>query len=197
MAHLPVNHRAQPFYRLLAGAIGVYLLVFGVAGLVETWGAPAFDRDDNWVVLGLQTNPAFSVMSILAGAVVAGASMYGRNADHFINLWGGIAFLLAGILMLALLRTELNVLNFAVINCVVSFLIGGVLLLAGLYGKVGPRELQEAEDRLRHGQAGQPEKPGEREPAPGTEPGERPTDVEQRTDVSVDSDPAHDGSDRR
>jgi hypothetical protein len=186
MAHLPVNHPAQPLYRLLSAGIALYILVFGVASIVVTWGRPVFDRGDTWV-LGLQTNPAFGILSTVAGLVLLGGGAYGRNVDHFINLWGGVAFLLAGIFMLLLLRTEANLFNFAVVNVAVSFLIGVLLLLAGLYGKVGPRELQESEDRLRHGQAGTTR--------PGTAPGERAADVEARTDVPTGADAAQDGTD--
>lgn len=145
MAHLPVNHPARPFLRFLAGLVGLYILVFGIAGLVETWGLSFFSREETWV-LGLQTNPAFSILSILAGAVVLGGALIGRNVDHFINLFGAVVFLVAGIVMMTLLRTEANLLNFDMINVIVSFVIGMVLLVAGLYGKVGPRELAEAEE---------------------------------------------------
>jgi hypothetical protein len=53
--------------------------------------------------------------------------------------------------MLTLLRTDANLLNFAMANCIVSFVIGMALLHAGLYGKTGPQELADAEERLRHG----------------------------------------------
>jgi hypothetical protein len=165
MAHLPVNHPGRRFYRTLAGLIGLYILVFGIGGAVVTWGAPFFDRADTWV-LGLQTNPAFSLLSIAAGTVLLGGAGYGRNVDHFINLVGGGVFLVAGLVMLAVQRTELNLLNFAVVNCVVSFLIGVALLLAGMYGKTGPAELAEAEERLRRGD---PDQPSE-QPASGARP---------------------------
>jgi hypothetical protein len=156
MAHLPVNHPARPFYRVLVALIGLYLLGFGIAGYLETRDLPIFERGEFWV-LGLQTNPVFSILSILAGLVVFGGAVYGRNVDHFINLTGGVGFLVAGLLMLSVLRTDANLLNFAVANCVVSFLIGLVLLTAGLYGKTGPAELAAAEDQLRHGEIGQPD----------------------------------------
>lgn len=154
MAHLPVNHPARPFYRVLSAAAGLYVLVFGVVGAVETRDLSWFDRSDTWA-MGLQTNPAFSVLSIVAGVVLFGGALYGRNVDHFLNLAGGGVFLVAGIAMLALLRTDANLLNFAIANCIVSFVIGLVLLTAGLYGKTGPRELAEAEDKLRHGELGE------------------------------------------
>jgi hypothetical protein len=150
MAHLPVNHPARPLLRVLAAVVGLYVLIFGIAGLVDTWGLSFFNRDENWV-LGLRTNPAFSVLSVVAGAVLVAGAAYGRNIDHFINLTGGVVFLVAGMLMMTLLRTEANLLNFAMPNCIVSFLIGLGLLQAGLYGKTGPRELAEAEHQLRHG----------------------------------------------
>lgn len=151
MAHLPVNHPVRPLTRVLGALIGLYILIFGIAGLADTWGASFFDRGEHWV-LGLRTNPAFSVLSILAGAVLVAGAAYGRNVDHFINLVGGVGFLLAGIVMMTLLRTDGNLLNFAMPNCIVSFLIGLALLYAGMYGKTGPRELADAEDLLRHGE---------------------------------------------
>ena len=153
MAHLPVNHPAQPLFRVLAGMVALFVLIFGIAGAIETWGLPLFDRGDHWV-LGLRTNPAFSLLSIVVGAVVLGGAIYGHNVDHFINLWGGAAFLVAGIVMLTVLRTELNVLNFAVRNCIVSFLIGLAMMLAGLYGKIGPPDYQREQDEFRHGSDG-------------------------------------------
>jgi hypothetical protein len=158
MAHLPVNHAGRPFFRVLAGVISLYILAFGSYGFLATRGESFFARGDTWV-LGLQTNPAFSILSIVAGAVLLFGTVYGRNLDHFIYLVGSVVFLVAGLVMLTLLHTGANLLNFAVANCAGSFLIGMALLLAGLYGKVGSRELAEAEDRLRHGErtAGEPD----------------------------------------
>lgn len=187
MAHLPVNHPARPVYRVIAGGIGLYILAFGILGLVDTWGQPVFDRGDHWA-LGLQTNPAFSVLSIVAGAVILSGAVYGHNVDHFVNLWGSIVFLVAGIVMMTLLRTEANLLNFALINSVVSFIIGVALLLAGLYGKEGSRELEEAEEHLRHGELGA---------AQAEESAQQPSDVEERTDVPSDDHEMGDTSGRR
>lgn len=151
MAHIPVNHPARPFYRTLAAATSLYVLGFGIVGLIETWGRPLFDRGDTWA-LGLQTNPAFSFLSIGAGLVLLGAAVYGRNIDHFLHIGGSVVFYVSGFIMMALLRTDLNFLNFSMRNCIVSYLIGTVFLLAGLYGKVGNREFAEAEDSYRHGE---------------------------------------------
>lgn len=149
MAHLPVNHPARPFLRFVAGAIGLYVLAFGVTGFVATRGESFFAREDTWS-LGLATNPAFSVLSILAGAVLLGGALVGRNAAHLINLTGAVVFLVAGIAMMALLHSDANLLNFEMPNVIVSLLIGLLLLHAGLYTKVGPAELAAAEERFRH-----------------------------------------------
>lgn len=166
-SHLPVNHPARPMLRLLAGAIGCFILAFGILGLVQTWGLPFFDRGDNWA-LGLRTNPAFSALSVLAGAVLLGGAVYGRNIDHLINLGGGVLFLLSGLFMMTLLHTEANLLNFSMTNCTVSFLIGMALLWAGLYGRTGPPELAEAEEELRKGPQ---TSPGHEDPREHGEPG--------------------------
>lgn len=147
--HLPINHRFRPHWRLLAGLCGAYLLAFGVLGVVDTAGLPLFDRGDTYV-LGLRTNPAFAWLSLIAGGVVLLAAFVGRDLGQWANLGAGGLFLLAGLGMLALLQTPQNLLNFAVSTCVVSLLIGTVLLTAGLYGKVGTPEQSAAEEVLRH-----------------------------------------------
>jgi len=136
MSHYPVNHPLRPVYRILAALAGVYILVFGVVGAVRAVGAPMFDRSD--LVLGLRTNLAFALMSIGAGAVILLAWFVGRNVDRAVNLWGGVGFMTVGTALLALLHTELNVLNFSMATVIVSFAIGLLLFTAGLYGLSGP-----------------------------------------------------------
>jgi len=150
MAHIPVNHHLRPLYRVLAAFSGIYVLVFGVVGLVETSGSPAFDRA-NTVALGLRTNLAFSVLSLVVGAIVLLCVVIGRNLDFYSNLGVGTLFVVAGMAMLTLMRTDANVLNFSMSTCIVSFIIGLVLFTAGLYGRVGSAAAAAAEEAYRHG----------------------------------------------
>lgn len=150
MVHLPVNHPLRPLYRTLAAFAGAYILVFGIVGLVETWGTPLFGRQPTWV-LGLRTNLAFSLLSIVAGAVVLVAAVIGRNVARTVNLVAGVVFLLAGLFMMALLQTELNLLNFTIATCVMSFIFGLTFGIAGLFGKVGTGADVLAEEAFRHG----------------------------------------------
>lgn len=147
--HLPINHRLSGFYRFLAALAGIFLLVFGIVGVAQTSGDPLFDRADV-SALGLRTNLAFSVLSIVVGAIVLLGALIGRNLAHYLNLFAGAVFWLAGLAMLLLLQTKANFLNFEVATCVVSFLIGTLLVLAGLYGKRGTRDEAAAEDDFRH-----------------------------------------------
>ena len=137
MSHYPVNHPLRPFYRVLAALAGLYVLVFGVVGTVRTLGAPLFDRSDV-VVLGLRTNLAFALMSIGAGVVILLAWFVGRNVDRAVFIWGGVGFMTVGTALLALLHTELNVLNFSMPTVIVSFSLGMLLFTAGMYGLSGP-----------------------------------------------------------
>jgi Domain of unknown function (DUF4383) len=149
MAHTPVNHQFGRFFRTMAGLVGAYILLFGILGAAQTWGDDLFARDGTWV-LGLRTNLAFAILSVVAGAVIVLAALVGGNLPHVVNLYGGWVFLGAGMLMLLVLQTDANFLNFSVTTCVVSFLIGLALLTAGLYGKVGPVDAAEAEEAFRH-----------------------------------------------
>jgi hypothetical protein len=154
--HLPVNHRLRPLYRCLAGLAGAYVLAFGIAGAIQTAGHPLFDQNDTASVLGLRSNLGFAILSIVVGVIVFGGALTGGNADHFVNLAGGVVFLAAGMLMMTLLQTDANFLNFQMSTCIVSFLIGLVLLTAGLYGKVGTNAEQVREEQFRTHRAADP-----------------------------------------
>jgi hypothetical protein len=151
MAHIPINHPLRPLYRALSGLIGLYVLVFGIVGYVRTSDLDFFTRHGEWA-LGLRTNPAFSVLSIIAGLAVVAGTLIGRNVFVLVNLVAGIVFLVAGIAMMTLLQTDANILAFSMVNCIMSFIFGMVFLAAGLYGKVGSTDDEAAEQLFRTGQ---------------------------------------------
>ena len=148
MSHIPVNHRLRQFYRGVAILVGLYLLIFGIVGVIQCAGDPFFDRGDV-TVLGLHTNMAFALLSIAAGAVVLVGAVMGRNADHFINMAMGGLFMFVGVFGLIIIRSDLNKLNFTVATCVVSSLLGTALLIAGLYGKTGTEDDAKREEEWR------------------------------------------------
>jgi uncharacterized protein DUF4383 len=151
MAHIPINHPLRPVYRALAGLAGLYVLLFGIIGFAQTRGLELFAQQDLPWVLGLRTNPAFSYLSIVAGIVLLGGVVVGGNVHRSVNLAGGLVFLVAGIAMMTLLQTDANIFGFSMVNCIVSFVIGIVLLAAGLYGKVGTPDRAQAEEAFRRG----------------------------------------------
>lgn len=149
MAHFPVNHPARPLYRAFSGLVGLYILVFGIVGVVECWGDPLFDRDGHWV-LGLRTNLAFALVSVLFGTfLLVGASRRRGNLGHYMNLTAGVVFLVTGLAMMTVLQTDANFLNFSMSTVIVSMLFGLVLFATGLYDKVGPPEHADAEENFR------------------------------------------------
>jgi hypothetical protein len=150
MSHLPVNHHLRPLYRVLAGACGLYILLFGIVGSSRTASYGIFTQDGLPTVLGLRANFAFALLSIVAGAVIVLGAVLGGNLDRWVNLVAGVVFLVAGMAMMTLLRSPLDFLGFTMATCVVSFLIGLLLLTAGLYGRVGPHHVHEREERFRH-----------------------------------------------
>ncbi|WP_346536627.1 DUF4383 domain-containing protein [Micromonospora sp. DPT] len=148
MAHFPVNHPARPLYRVVAGLIGLYILVFGVWGVFETWGQPLFDRGPNWA-LGLRTNLAFSLVSVVFGIVLMIGASRRSNLGHYMNLTAGAVFMVTSLAMMSVLQTTANFLNFSMSTVIVSMLFGLLLLATGLYDKVGTDEHAEEERRRR------------------------------------------------
>src|SRR5688572_4254961 len=116
--HTPVNHPLRPLYRVIGGLAGLYVLLFGIVGLMETSGADFFGRSGE-TALGLHTNRAFALLSIVAGVVILGGTVIGRDIDQKINMVGGYAFMVIGMAMLAVMETDANILNFSVATCVV------------------------------------------------------------------------------
>jgi len=136
MAHYPVNHPLRQLYRLVAALIGLYYTAFGVIGLARTAGDPFFDRGDVGV-LGLRTNFAMSLLALLGGLAVIVAAAIGRNIHHWVSMVGGWALVALGVVTMAFLQTDANILNVAMAN-VVTYLVTGLLLItSGLYGRVG------------------------------------------------------------
>src|SRR2546429_8937396 len=137
ISHLPVNHPLRPLYRVVAGLVGAYSLVFGIAAFSGTRGTPLFAHTNLPWVLGLRANLAFALLSIVSGAVLVVCAVIGRNLDFLVNTLGGLLFMVVGMLMLGLLQTDLNILDYTVATCVVSFVIGMIRFTAGLYARAG------------------------------------------------------------
>ncbi|WP_346536628.1 DUF4383 domain-containing protein [Micromonospora sp. DPT] len=148
MAHTPVNHPARPIYRAIGGLVGLYLVVFGVLGVIASAGNDLFAQDDT-KVLGQGTNLGFSLLSILLGIVVLAGTVIGRNLDVAINQFLAYGLMVLGLAELAFLQTDANIGNFSILTVIVVLTLSMVLLMAGMYGKVGTDEEKDAWEKAR------------------------------------------------
>lgn len=148
MAHTPVNHPARPIYRAIGGLVGLYFLVFGVLGLVASAGNDLLAQDDT-KALGQGTNLGFSLLSIVLGIAILAGTVIGRNLDVAINQWLAYALMVLGLAELAFLQTDANIFNFTITTDIVVLTLSMVLLMAGMYGKVGTDEENEAWQKAR------------------------------------------------
>ena len=137
MAHTPVNHPLRPIYRALGALTGVYLIVFGVVGIIVNLDEGLFGNDGG-LVLGQQANMFWSIVSILIGLIVVAATVIGRNSDVEVDKYFGWGLLVIGSYELAVLRTDANFLDFSVATVIVTYLLGLVLIMASQYSKVAP-----------------------------------------------------------
>ncbi|MFJ5843934.1 DUF4383 domain-containing protein [Streptomyces sp. NPDC092903] len=131
--HLPVDHRLSRVYRIGAGLMGLVLLAFGVLGLIDKIGF--FDTGGD-TVAGLSTNGALSVLSICVGLLLFIGMVIGGNFASTLNMVIGIVFVLSGFVNLALLDTGMNFLAFQIQNVLFSFVVGLLLMMFGMYGRV-------------------------------------------------------------
>ncbi|MEU8700438.1 DUF4383 domain-containing protein [Streptomyces sp. NPDC048680] len=131
--HLPVDHRLSRVYQVGAGLMGLVLLAFGILGLIDKIGF--FDTGGD-TVAGLSTNGALSVLSICVGLLLFIGMVIGGNFASTLNMVIGIAFVLSGFVNLALLDTGMNFLAFQIQNVLFSFVVGLLLMMFGMYGRV-------------------------------------------------------------
>ncbi|MFD5189338.1 DUF4383 domain-containing protein [Streptomyces sp. NPDC058357] len=131
--HLPVDHRLSQVYRVGAGLMGLVLLAFGVLGLIDKIG---FFSTGGATVAGLNTNGALSVLSICVGLLLFIGMVIGGNFASTLNMILGVAFILSGFVNLALLETPYNFLAFHLQNVLFSFVVGLMLMVFGMYGRV-------------------------------------------------------------
>ncbi|NSC21518.1 DUF4383 domain-containing protein [Streptomyces albus subsp. chlorinus] len=131
---MPVHHKLSRIYRVGAGLVGVILTAFGVLGLTHNIG---FFDTGGAQVGGLNTNGALSVLSILVGLLLFAGMVRGGNFASSLNITLGCLFLLSGFVNLALLERDWNFLAFELQNVLFSFAVGLLLLVFGMYGRVG------------------------------------------------------------
>ncbi|BCB85330.1 DUF4383 domain-containing protein [Phytohabitans suffuscus] len=148
MAHFPVNHPLRPTYRALGGLTGLYLTAFGVLGLIETSGDELFAQNDA-EALWQGTNLGHSVISIAVGLIVLLGLGLGRNIDAAINKWSGYGLAALSLAGLAVMRTDANYLNFTMPTVIVTMVLALVLLMAGMYGRLGTEEQARASREAR------------------------------------------------
>jgi hypothetical protein len=138
-SHFPVNHPLRPTYRALGGLTGLYLVVFGILGLIEASGDEFFAQNDT-EALWQGTNLGHSVISIAVGLIILIGIAIGRNVDTAINKWSGYGLAALSLAGLAVMRTDANYLNFTMPTVIVTMALALVLLTAGMYGKLGTEE---------------------------------------------------------
>lgn len=131
--HLPVDHRLSRVYRVGAGLMGLVLLAFGILGLIDKIGFFSTGGD---MVAGLSTNGALSVLSICVGLLLFIGMVISGNFASTLNMVLGVAFILSGFVGLAVLDTGMNFLAFRIQNVLFAFVVGLLLMMFGMYGRV-------------------------------------------------------------
>lgn len=127
------THRVHLVHRTGAALLGLVLLAFGIIGLTRS---TAWFGQQGEPVMGMSTNGALSVLSLVAAMVLLVAAVRAGRLSSAVSAVVGAAFLLSGLVHLGLLGTSWNVLAFRLPNVVFSLVAGLVLLLLGFYGRV-------------------------------------------------------------
>ncbi len=145
--------RLDNLHRIGAVVFGVGLSVFGVLGLVNRLD---FFSTTGQEVLGLSSNGALSMISLVVAAVLITAGVRGGRVASTVLVVVGAAFVASGLVNMLVLGTPLNLLAFRIPNVVFSFVSGALLLFLGAWGRFSGRlpddnpyrQERRGEDRL-------------------------------------------------
>jgi hypothetical protein len=128
--------RLDNLHRIGAVVFGLGLSVFGVLGLVNRLDFFSTTGQD---VLGLSSNGALSMISIIVAAVLIAAGVRGGRVASTVLVVVGAAFVASGLVNTLVLGTPLNLLAFRIPNVVFSFVAGALLLFLGAWGRFSGR----------------------------------------------------------
>ncbi|WP_179816045.1 DUF4383 domain-containing protein [Allostreptomyces psammosilenae] len=131
--HLPADHRLARVYRFGAALMGLLLIGFGVTGF---WVRVAFFDTHGREIAGLSSNGLLSAVSVVVGLVLVAGGVVGGNAASTTNMVVGALFIVSGFVNLAVMETSLNLLAFRMPNVIFSWLVGLLILMFGMYGRV-------------------------------------------------------------
>ncbi|GIH06575.1 hypothetical protein Rhe02_46420 [Rhizocola hellebori] len=128
MFHFPLNHPLSGFYRGVAAIVAVLMVAYPLV---------------------LSDNGTFTIVMIVAAVPVLLGVFFGRDRHHFLYELAGGFLILLGMAGLLVLHSPYNYLGQSVSSCIVLFLLGSVLLTAGMYTKIGTAEQAAAEEAYR------------------------------------------------
>ncbi|KAA2254971.1 DUF4383 domain-containing protein [Solihabitans fulvus] len=138
--YLPPNHPLNRVHRIGAALFGLGLVVFGALGFANQL---AYFSTSGDMVLGLSSNGLLSTISVVVGLGLVVAAVIGGLVASTTTSVVGAAFLLSGLVNLAVLDSPLNLLAFKLPNVLFSLVAGMLLLFVGLYGRVAGRLPQD------------------------------------------------------
>jgi drug/metabolite transporter (DMT)-like permease len=125
---LPVNHPLRRIYQVVAGVVGVLLVVFGVLGLIVSGD-----------ILRIPASTPFTLVCLVAGAILVAAALAGGDPAAVTNAWVGALLLVLGLACLLTMHSaDANFLDVSMADVTILFLAGMILLAAGFYGRTTP-----------------------------------------------------------
>ncbi|MCP2325537.1 preprotein translocase subunit Sss1 [Hamadaea flava] len=135
--HAPVNHPLRPVYRTIAAVASAVTVLIGAIGYFSTSSQEYFAANDSKVLGLLGMNPGHALLMVGSGVVMLLALLIGRNVDSTISFLLGCALMAVGTVGLLIMRTDANFLSYRMSNVIVAYVIGSLLMAAGLYLKSG------------------------------------------------------------
>lgn len=126
-------HPVHTVHRVGIGALGLFLLSFGIWGLAR--GVP-FLSAQGLVVMGLRTNGLLAAISVAVSVPLIAAAIRGGRAASTVGIGLGTLFLISGIVNMFLIGTTMNMLAFGLTNVIFSLAVGMALLFTGAYGRL-------------------------------------------------------------
>jgi hypothetical protein len=126
-------HPVHTLHRVGIGVLGVFLLIFGITGLIRR---PGFLSAQGQMVMGLASNGLLAAISVAVAVVLIVAAAWGGHAASTVGIAGGALFLISGVANIFVVGTSMNMLAFQLSNVIFSLVVGAAMLFTGAYGRI-------------------------------------------------------------
>lgn len=124
--------RSKELNRIAAGLFGAVFTLLGLLGFTVSGGHDALGSDGGHLLGLFEVNVSHNLVHLAVGVVLIAAAVAGEVIARFANIAVGVVYLLVGVVGLAIIGTDLNLIALNGLDNGLHIVVGGAMAAAGV-----------------------------------------------------------------